>query len=85
MIGDTNKVEVLADVELDGGTWPMMWTYQQGPGRTFSSIFGHYTWTLEDPLFRLIIVRGIAWAGGRDVNRLEGALLQNRESRISTK
>jgi putative heme-binding domain-containing protein len=85
MIGDTNKVEVLANVELDGGAWPMMWTYQQGLGRTFSSIFGHYTWTLEDPLFRLIIVRGIAWAGGRDVNRLEGALLQNRESRISTK
>jgi len=72
MLGDTNKVEVLATAEQEGKPWPIMWTFQKGKGRVFSSIFGHYTWTLNDPLFRLIVLRGIAWAAGQESNRLEG-------------
>jgi len=32
MIGDTNKVDVLASAELDGSSWPIMWTFQKGQG-----------------------------------------------------
>jgi putative heme-binding domain-containing protein len=70
MIGDTNKIEILAAVDLEERTWPTMWTFTKGQGRVFASIFGHYTWTLDDPLFRIIVLRGIAWAGGEEVDRL---------------
>ncbi|PYJ04253.1 MAG: hypothetical protein DME25_10255 [Verrucomicrobia bacterium] len=42
---------------------------EQGPGRVFVSIPGHYTWTFDDPLFRLLLLRGIAWAGHQPLNR----------------
>ena len=49
----------------------MMWTFQNGKGRVFASILGHYTWTLEDPLFRVIALRGLAWAAGEPAGRFE--------------
>jgi type 1 glutamine amidotransferase len=49
-----------------------MWTYQRGPGRVFCSIPGHYSWTFDDPLFRLLIHRGIAWSAGEPARRLDG-------------
>jgi putative heme-binding domain-containing protein len=71
MVGDTNKIQVLATAEQEGSAWPMMWTFQKDKGRVFGSILGHYTWTLDDPLFRVIVLRGIAWVAGEDVDRLE--------------
>ncbi len=71
MIGDTNKVDVLATAEVDGGCWPIMWTFQKDKGRVFASIFGHYTWTWKDPFYRLIVLRAIAWAAGNDPASLE--------------
>jgi len=37
----------------------------------FASIIGHYTWTLDDPLLRILALRGVAWAAGEPVARLE--------------
>jgi len=71
MIGDTNKIEVVATAEVEGSARPIMWTFQKGKGRVFASIFGHYTWTLNDPLFRVIVLRAIGWAAGEDARRLE--------------
>ena len=71
MIGDTNKVEVLATAAVDGADWPIMWTFQKERGRVFASIFGHYTWTWEDPIYQLIVLRAIAWAGGENPATLE--------------
>jgi type 1 glutamine amidotransferase len=71
MIGDTNKVDVLATTEMDGRAWPMMWTFQNGKGRVFASIPGHYSWTLNDPLFRMLLLRGIGWASGTEAGRFE--------------
>ena len=71
LLGDTNKVEVIATAEVDGSHWPIMWTFQKGKGRVFASIFGHYTWTWSDPLFRMIILRGIGWVAGCDPGKLE--------------
>jgi len=81
MIGDTNRIEVLATTELDGRAWPMMWTFQNGKGRVFASIPGHYTWTLDDPLFRLLILRGIAWAGGMEAGRFENLVQPDASTR----
>jgi putative heme-binding domain-containing protein len=79
MIGDTNKIQVMATADQEGKPWPIMWTFQKEKGRVFVSIFGHYTWTLDDPLFRLIVLRGIAWAGGQDTTRLEALAAVNAE------
>ena len=42
---------------------PIFWTYEQGKGRVFVCVPGHYTWTFDDPYFRLLLLRGIAWSG----------------------
>ena len=71
MFGDTNKIEVLATTEQEGKSWPMIWTFQKGKGRVFASILGHYSWTLDDPLFRILICRGIGWAAGEPPTRFD--------------
>ena len=71
LIGDTNKVEILASAQVAGASRPLIWTCEQGKGRVFASIPGHYTRTLADPLFRLILLRGIAWAAGENPARLQ--------------
>ncbi len=45
-------------------TIPVFWTAEpaDSKGRVFVSIFGHYTWTFDDPYFRLLLLRGMAWA-----------------------
>lgn len=42
------------------------WTYQSGKGRVFGTTTGHYTYTFYDPHFRLLLMRGIAWALNED-------------------
>jgi len=75
MIGDLTKVHVLANaVDIDGEDRPMVWTFERGNGWVFASIAGHYTWTLSDPVFRLMVLRGIAWASHRDASLLLPAL-----------
>ena len=49
----------------------MVWTFQKGKGRVFASIMGHYTWTFDDPLFRILALRGLAWAAGEPVHRFD--------------
>ena len=71
LTGDSKKVEVLATATVDDEARPLMWTYQKGKGRVFASVLGHYTWTLDDPLFRILVLRGIAWAAGADPAALE--------------
>jgi putative heme-binding domain-containing protein len=71
LVGDTNQVEVLATTALDGKEWPMMWTYQKGKGRVFATCLGHYYWTLDDPWFRALVLRGLAWSAYRDAGVLE--------------
>jgi type 1 glutamine amidotransferase len=71
LIGDPADVHVLASAKVDGALRPLIWTHQKGAGRVFASILGHYTWSLEDPWLRTILLRGIAWAGGEAAERLD--------------
>ena len=48
---------------------PLIWNKQSGKGRVHVNILGHYNWTFNDPLFRLLVLRGIAWSAGQPVDR----------------
>ena len=47
--------------ELDGGTWPVMWTFERDTGRVFATGVGHNYFSFNDPYFRIILLRGMAW------------------------
>ncbi|OYV06844.1 MAG: hypothetical protein CFE26_04155, partial [Verrucomicrobiales bacterium VVV1] len=44
---------------------PMMWAYEKESYRAFVAIPGHLYSTFEQPFYRGILMRGIAWAGKR--------------------
>jgi putative heme-binding domain-containing protein len=69
LIGDPKQVEVLATSREDGRDRPVIWARTEGRGRVFGMIPGHYTWTFDDPLYRILLLRGIAWAAGEPVDR----------------
>jgi type 1 glutamine amidotransferase len=69
--GDETRLDVLAHSVEENAPRPQLWAYQHFQGRVFGSIPGHYNWTFDDPLYRVLVLRGIAWAAQqRDVNRL---------------
>jgi type 1 glutamine amidotransferase len=55
---------------------PMFWTREHGKGRVFVCILGHYIWTFDDPLFRILLLRGMAWAAGDSPYRLDPIVLR---------
>ena len=72
LLGDQKRVHVLATNAEEGKDQPLFWAREQGKGRVFVSIPGHFTWTFDDPLFRVLLLRGIAWSAGRPAERLTG-------------
>jgi type 1 glutamine amidotransferase len=79
LLGDPRRVKLLGTSdEIAGPTAgavlpiPIFWTAEPpGGGRTFVCVFGHYMWTFDDPLFRLLLLRGMAWAAGEPVARFD--------------
>ena len=69
LIGDTSGLMVLATSHEDGLPTPQLWVKEVGQGRVFVSIPGHYSWTFDDPLFRILLLRGIAWSAHEPVDR----------------
>lgn len=74
---DASKVTVLAvsrEQDEDGTDkpQPLFWAHAAGRGRVFGCVPGHYSRTFDDPLFRLWLLRGIAWAAGEDPSRFDG-------------
>ena len=60
-VGKENWVPICENLEK---------TMEREKGRVFVCIPGHYMWTFDDPLYRVLVLRGIAWAAGEaDVNR----------------
>jgi hypothetical protein len=68
---------------------PMFYAYQSGPpprpasedagagkGRVFSCILGHYTWTFDDPYFRILLLRGMAWAASESPYRFDQLVMR---------
>ncbi len=69
LTGDVADVTLLATSVEDGNAQPQLWTYEKGAGRVFVSIPGHYSWTFDDPLFRVLLLRGIAWSAKEPIDR----------------
>jgi type 1 glutamine amidotransferase len=69
LTGDPSKLNLIGTSIEDDEPQPVFWTVERGRGRVFVSIPGHYSWTFDDPAFRTLLLRGIAWAGQRDVDR----------------
>lgn len=69
LVGDPARIDPLASGIEQGQPQPLFWTLEPLGGRVFVSIPGHYSWTFDDPLFRVLILRGIAWAAGEPVDR----------------
>ena len=69
LVGDPKRVALVAAGKEDGTDRPLFWALEPGKGRVFVSIPGHFAWTFDDPLFRVLLVRGIAWAAREPVDR----------------
>jgi putative heme-binding domain-containing protein len=69
LVGDRSRIRLLASGVEDGKPQPLFWTLEPEKGRVFVSILGHYSWTFDDPLFRVLLLRGIAWAVREPVDR----------------
>ena len=69
--GDRSRIDLLGTSREEDSARPQFWTTKYKAGRVFVSIPGHYMWTFDDPAFRLLLMRGIAWAGKRNVDRFD--------------
>jgi type 1 glutamine amidotransferase len=78
LTGDLGKVTVLvtSDETISKNSEetrpePMFYIREHGKGRVFTCILGHYTWTFDDPYFRILLLRGMAWAAGESPYRFD--------------
>jgi type 1 glutamine amidotransferase len=69
LTGELPKDRVLATQIEDKEPRPLFWTVEKGLGRVFVSIPGHFSWTFDDPIFRILLLRGIAWTAKEPVDR----------------
>lgn len=70
LVGKESNIQLLASGVEEGAPRPLLWVREQNKGRVFVSIPGHYNWTFDDPYFRLLLLRGIAWTARQPVDRL---------------
>jgi type 1 glutamine amidotransferase len=69
MQGDLSSARVIASGLEEGEPRPLFWTLEPRRGKVFVSIPGHYSWTFDDPLFRILLLRGLAWTANESVDR----------------
>ncbi len=55
---------------------PVIWAHEHGKGRVVASTLGHFDWTFDDPFFRAILLRGIAWAAAESPYRFDPLILR---------
>ena len=75
LIGDTSRVQVVGTTVEEAVPRPMAWVYENQKGRVFSTLLGHYTWTFDDPYFRVLLLRGMAWSAREPLGRFDAAVL----------
>ena len=81
---NTERVNVLAVCEEEPNAGqeepslqPMYWTYEPGKGRVFGCVLGHNNFTFDHPYFRLLLLRGMAWAAHEDPSRFDTLTLRS--------
>ena len=75
LTGQLQPSSVLGTGIEDQQPQPLFWAVQRSRGRVFVSIPGHYSWTFDDPLFRTLLLRGIAWSAEQPVDRFNPLIL----------
>jgi putative heme-binding domain-containing protein len=71
MRGDVSRLNILGTSVEDGAPRPELWTLEREKSRIVGCIPGHYTWTFDDPLFRVLVLRSICWAAKQEnIDRL---------------
>lgn len=73
--GDPRRVGLLGTGMEEGEPQPLFWTMEPADGRVFVSIAGHYAWTFDDPLYRVLLLRGIAWTAKEPVDRFNALIV----------
>ncbi len=75
---DANRLQVLAvseeaaeDTLKAPAEQPMFWTVELGKGRVYGCVLGHNNATFDHPYFRLLLLRGMAWAAHEDPRRFD--------------
>jgi putative heme-binding domain-containing protein len=62
--------KILASSMEDNTMHPQCWlATPEGGGRVFVTLGGHYSRTFDDPLFRTLVFRGLAWSVNEPVDR----------------
>lgn len=75
LAGDPAQITLLASSPEEGKLWPQIWCYEREKGRVFVAIPGHYNWTFDDPFFRIVLLRGIAWSCREPIDRFNDLVL----------
>lgn len=71
MRGDVSRLHLLGTAVEDGQPQPELWTLLREKSRIVGCVPGHYTWTFDDPLYRVMVLRSICWAARQEnVDRL---------------
>jgi putative heme-binding domain-containing protein len=69
LTGNPQNITLFASSVEEGVSRPQIWSYDRSAGRVFVSIPGHYNWTFDDPIFRTIMLRGLAWSADQPIDR----------------
>lgn len=69
LVGDLPADRVIATAVEEGKPRPQFWSVEPAKGRVFVSIPGHYSWSFDDPVFRAVLLRGVAWTAREPVDR----------------
>ena len=75
--------EKVADKDAESQPQPLFWGHTVGRGRVFGCVPGHFSWTFDDPWFRLWLLRGVAWAAGEAASRFDHLALRGARVSIS--
>jgi len=64
--GDPARLTPLATAIEEVTPRPQLWVREQHQGRVCVCIPGHHTWTFDDPLYRLLVLRAISWTSHQE-------------------
>jgi putative heme-binding domain-containing protein len=71
MRGDPGRLQVLGTSMEENEPRPQLWTLERERSRIVVCIPGHFTWTFDDPLYRILVLRSICWAARlEEIDRL---------------
>jgi putative heme-binding domain-containing protein len=79
LVGLVPPDRLVASAVEEGHAHPQLWSVEHGKGRVFVSIPGHYSWTFDDPAFRILLLRAIAWTAHEPVDRFNDLVLPGAE------